>query len=154
MARRQETERKIYRWIHSHPQPKFFNFLFTYLGFYYYLFHARSWLLCGLSLVVASGGHCLVAVRGSHCGDVSCGGAQALGCAGFSSCGSRALSTGSIVTAHGLGCSAAYGICPDQGLNLCLLPWQTDFLPLSPQGSLQLKKKKKKLLDPDQRRKC
>ena len=91
MARRQETEHKIYRWIHSHPQPKFFNFLFTFLGFYYYLFHARSWLLCGLSLVVASGGHCLVAVRGSHCGDVSCGGAQALGCAGFSSCGSRAL---------------------------------------------------------------
>ena len=31
------------------------------------------------------------------------------------------------------------GNFPTQGLNLCLLPWQADSLPLSHQGSLQLK---------------
>ena len=52
---------------------------------------------------------------------------------GLSSCGSQALE-------HRLGgCSAcsssACGIFPDQGSNLCLLPWQVDSLPLSHQGS-------------------
>ena len=37
--------------------------------------------------------------------------------------------------AQGLGCSAACGILPDQGLNLCLLHWQVDSFPLSHQGS-------------------
>ena len=32
---------------------------------------------------------------------------------------------------HGLSCSMARGILPDQGLNLCLLHWQVDYLPLS-----------------------
>ena len=100
-------------------------------------------LLRGLSLVVASGGHCLVAMRGSHCGDVSRGGAQALGYAGFSSCGSRALEHR--LNSYGPRPWLLRGIwdLPRSGSNLCLLPWQTDFLPLSPQGSLQLKKKKK-----------
>ena len=40
-------------------------------------------------------------------------------------------STGSIVVAHELSCSVAGGICLDQGLNLCLLHWQADSLPLS-----------------------
>ena len=34
----------------------------------------------------------------------------------------------------GLSCSAARGIFPDQGWNLCLLHWQADSLPLSHQG--------------------
>ena len=37
--------------------------------------------------------------------------------------------------AHGLRGSMACGIFPDQGRNLCLLPWQVDSLPLSHQGS-------------------
>ena len=37
---------------------------------------------------------------------------------------------------HGLSHSVACGIFPDQGLNLCLLHWQVDCLPLSHQGSL------------------
>ena len=58
---------------------------------------------------------------------------------GFSCCGARALGTwasvvvarglcgaGSVVVAHGLSCSAACGIFPDQGLNPCLLHWQAD----------------------------
>ena len=45
------------------------------------------------------------------------------------------LDTGSIVMAHGLNCSTAHSIFPDQGLNPCLLHWQADSLPLSHQGS-------------------
>ena len=40
--------------------------------------------------------------------------------------------------AHGLSCSAACGIFPDQGLNPCLLHWQADSLLLSYQESPQL----------------
>ena len=70
-----------------------------------------------------------------------------LQCAGFSSwspgfrcLGSVAVaprlqSTISIVKVHGLSCSAACGIFPDQGLNPCLLYGQADSLPLSHQGS-------------------
>ena len=36
---------------------------------------------------------------------------------------------------HGLSCSVACGILPDQGLNPCLPHWQADSLPLSHQGS-------------------
>ena len=38
--------------------------------------------------------------------------------------------------ALGLSCSEASGILPDLGMNLCLLHWQADSLPLSHQGSL------------------
>ena len=50
----------------------------------------------------------------------------------------RLYSTGSVVMACGISCSAAGGILPDQGSNLWLLHWQVDFLPLSPQGSLRM----------------
>ena len=56
-------------------------------------------------------------------------------CAGFSSCGSRALECSSVVVAHGLRCSAACGIFPDQGLNPCPLHWQVDSYPLRHQES-------------------
>ena len=77
----------------------------------------------GLSLVVASGGHC------------------SLRCAGLSlsrplllqSTGSRR--TDSVVVAHGPSCSAACGIFPDQGSNPCPLHWQADCQPLRHQGS-------------------
>ena len=55
--------------------------------------------------------------------------------AAASRCSSRALEPGSIVAAHGLRCSVACGIFPDQGSNPSLLHWQADFLPLSLQGS-------------------
>ena len=62
---------------------------------------------------------------------------------GFISCGTRASvvvargfqSTGSVVVAHGLSCSMACGIFPDQGLNPCPLHWQADSYPLRHQGS-------------------
>ena len=57
-------------------------------------------------------------------------------CSGFSRCGARALGhAGSVAVVHGLSCSAACGIFPDQGSNLCLLHWQADSLLLSHQGS-------------------
>ena len=42
---------------------------------------------------------------------------------------------GSAVVAHGLSCSAACGIFPDQGSNPCPLHWQADSQPLRHQGS-------------------
>ena len=42
---------------------------------------------------------------------------------------------GSVVVAHGLRCSAACGIFPDQGSNPCPLHWQADSQPLHHQGS-------------------
>ena len=48
-------------------------------------------------------------------------------CSGFSCCGARTLGArASVVVAHGLSCSAACGIFPDQGSNLCPLHWQAD----------------------------
>ena len=52
----------------------------------------------------------------------------------LSSCGTWASvvvarglqSTGPVVVAHGLSCSAACGIFPDQGSNPCSLHWQAD----------------------------
>ena len=45
------------------------------------------------------------------------------------------FSTGSTVVGHGLSCSAACGILPDQGWSPCFLHWQVDSLPLRHHGS-------------------
>ena len=96
----------------------FRSFLFIYFWLCWVLVAVR-----GLSLVAASGGH------------------SSLRCAGLSlsrplllrSTGSR--HAGSVVVAHGLSCSAACGIFPDQGSNPCPLQWQADSQPLRHQGS-------------------
>ena len=77
----------------------------------------------GLSLVAASGGH-----SSSRCTGLSLSLPLLL-----QSTGSRRA--GSVVVAHGLSCSAACGIFPDQGSNLCPLHWQADSQPLCHQGS-------------------
>ena len=71
--------------------------------------------------------------QASHCGGFSCCGAWALGAQasvvvarGLSSCGSWALERSSVVAVHGLSCSVASGIFPDQGSNPCPLHWQAD----------------------------
>ena len=76
----------------------------------------------GPSPVVASGGH------SSSC----CAGLSLLWPL-FAEHGSG--HAGSVVVAHGLGCSAACGIFPDQGLNPCPLHQQADSQPLRHQGS-------------------
>ena len=40
-----------------------------------------------------------------------------------------------MVVTHGLSCSEAYGIFPDEGFSPCFLHYQVDSLPLSHQGS-------------------
>ena len=80
---------------------------------------AESSLLCRLLLVVAS----LVVEHGLQSFRVSVVMAPEL------------QRTGLIVVAHGLSCSLACGILPNQGSNRCLLHWQVDSLPPSHQGS-------------------
>ena len=77
----------------------------------------------GLPLVAASGGH-----SSSRCTGLSLSWPLLL-----RSTGSRRA--GSVVVAHGLSCSAARGIFPDQGSNPCALHWQADSQPLRHQGS-------------------
>ena len=50
----------------------------------------------------------------------------------------RLQSAGSVVVMHGVSCSEARGIFPDQGSNLCLLHWQADSLSLSHQARPRL----------------
>ena len=49
-----------------------------------------------------------------------------------------ALVVRALQSLHGLSCSAAYEIFPDQGSNPSLLHWQADSLPLIHQGSPRL----------------
>ena len=73
-------------------------------------------------------------VRASHCGGFSCCRARALGTRasvvvahGLQQLWLAGLqSTDSVVVVHGLGCSMACGIFPDQGSNPCPLHWQVD----------------------------
>ena len=107
----------------------FFFVFFFRLFFLNYLFYFIFWLcwvfisVQGLSLVVASGGH-----SSSRCAGLSLSRPLLLW-----STGSRR--PGSVVVAHGLSCSTACGIFPDQGTNPCPLHWQADSQPLCHQGS-------------------
>ena len=100
----------------------FFFFNFIYLFIYFWL----CWVFVSvreLSLVAASGGH-----SSSRCAGLSLSRPLLL-----RSTGSRRA--GPVVVAHGLSCSAACGIFPDQGSNACALHWQADSQPLRHQGS-------------------
>ena len=109
----------------------FLNIFLFFKGiplFFYYLF-IYFWLcwvfvsVQGLSLVAASGGH-----PSSRCAGLSLSRPLLL-----RSTSSRRA--GSVIVAHGPGCSAACGIFPDQGLNPCPLHRQADSQPLRHQGS-------------------
>ena len=95
-----------------------------FFKFYLFIYLWLCWVFVsvrGLSLVAASGDH------------------SSSRCAGLSL--SRPLllrSTGSATVAHGPSRSAACGIFPDQGSNLCSLHWQADSQPLRHQGSPEL----------------
>ena len=108
---------------------KLINVIFLIAFIFIYLFLFYFWLCWvfvsarGLSLVVASGGH-----SSSRCAGLSLSRPLLL-----RSTGSRRA--GSAVVAHGPSCSAACGIFPDQGSNLCSLHWQADSQPLRHQGS-------------------
>ena len=104
-----------------------FLFIYFYLFIYYlFIYLWLGWVFVsvrGLSLVAASGGH-----SSSWCAGLSL--SQPLLLRGT---GSRRA--GSVIVAHGPSCSAACGIFPDQGSNLCPLHWQADSQPLRHWGS-------------------
>ena len=100
--------------------PLFLFFIYLFIYFWLCWVFVSAW---GLSLVVASGGR-----SSSRCAGLSLSRPLLL-----RSTGSRR--TGSVVVAHGPGCSAACGIFPDQGSNPCPLHWQADSQPLRHQGS-------------------
>ena len=97
----------------SNFNSSFLNFLwctFKSLFIYFICGYAESSLLLELFCRCSARGYSLSSgVWASHCSGPSGCGAQALECAGFSSCG------------HTLGCSVACGVFPDRGLNQCLL---------------------------------
>ena len=110
-------------YVYSCCEPvTFFFFNFIYFFIYFWL----CWVFVsvrGLSLVAASGGH-----SSSRCAGLSLSRPLLL-----QSTGSRRA--GSVGVAHGLSCSAACGILPDQDSNPCPLHWQADSQPLHHQGS-------------------
>ena len=88
------------------------HFLSFFLFFFKFIYLWLCWVFIsvrGFSLAVASGGH-----SSSPCAGLSLSWPLLLW-----STGSRCA--GSVVVAHGPTCSAACGIFPDQGSNLCLL---------------------------------
>ena len=103
------------------------EFFIYFILFIYFWLHWVFVAAHGLSLVVASGGYSslrcagfslrwLLLLRGTGSRRV-----------GFSSCSTQALGVrASVVVVHGLSCSAACGIFPDQGLNPCPPHWQAD----------------------------
>ena len=104
----------------------FFLFVCLFLHFYLFIYFWLCWVFIfvwGLSLVAASGHH-----FSSRCVGLSLSRHLLL-----RSTGSRRA--GSVVMAHRPSCSAACGIFPDQGSNLCPLHWQADSQPLHHQGS-------------------
>ena len=108
--------------IHSDYICLFFFFFKFYL--FIYLWLCRVFVsVRGLSPVAASGGH-----SSSRCAGLSPSRPLLL-----RSTGSR--HAGSAIVAHGLSCSAACGILPDQGSNPRPLHWQADSQPLRHQGS-------------------
>ena len=113
-------------------QVSLFFFVFLFFLINAFIFVGVDLLCCtSFSLVAISGAppRCLSCDGFSYCR------ARALGLVGSLVAVSGSQSTGSVVVAHRLCCSMAYGILPDQGSNRCLLHLQADSLPLSHQGS-------------------
>ena len=117
---------------------KIFLITFFKINLFIHLFNFwLHWVFAaarGLSLVAVSGGYSLLRGAGFSFWWLLLLQSTDSRRAGFSSCGTRASvvvarglqSTGSVVVAHGLSCSAACGIFPDQGSNPCPLHWQAD----------------------------
>ena len=106
----------------ARQEKKFFLInLFIYFWLHWVFIAAR-----GLSLVAASGGCSSLRCTGFSLGGFSCCRAWALGAWASVVVPCGLWNAGSVVVAHGLSCSAACRIFPDQGSNPCLLHWQAD----------------------------
>ena len=121
----------------------FYFILFYFILFIYLFIYGCVGSLHRLSLVVVTGGYSSLWCVGFSLRWLLLLRSTGSRHQGFSSCGMRAsvvvarglYSAGSVVVAHELSCSAAYGIFPDQGSNPCPLHWQADSQPLCHQGS-------------------
>ena len=82
--------------------------------------------MCGLSLVAVNGGYSPGVEYGLPIAVASLVDAQAARMQASVIAAWMIQSAGSVVVAHGLSCSAAYGIFPDQGSNPHPLHWQVD----------------------------
>ena len=105
--------------------------LLVYLPIYLFIYLWLCWVFVAvhrLSLVAASGAATILrcGVQSSRCGGFCCCGAWALGAWASVVVGRGLQSAGSVVVAHGLSCSTACGIFPDQGSNPCPLQWQVN----------------------------
>ena len=108
----------------------YFSATFNYISFYLFIYGCAGFLLlCRLSLVAASRGYSLVAVRGLLIAVASLIAehglysvqASVVAAHGLSSCGSWAPKHRLNSVAPGLSCPTACGVFPDQGSNPCLL---------------------------------
>ena len=100
-----------------------------FILFIYFWLHWVFVAAHGLSLVVASGDYSSLWCTGFSLRWLLLLWSTGSRCVGFSTCGTWAQQlwlAGSVVVAHGLSCSAACGIFPDQGSNPCPLHWQGD----------------------------
>ena len=111
---------------------------FVFINLFIHLFNFwLHWVFAaahGLSLVAVSGGYSLLRGAGFSLWWLLLLQSTGSRRPGFCSCGTRASvvvargleSAGSVVVAHGLNCSTACGIFPDQGSNPCPLHRQAD----------------------------
>ena len=123
--------RLLYTLLYLKQERFFFN---KFILFIYFWLHWVFAAACRLSLVAVSGGYSLLPCVGFSLPWLLLLQSTGSRCTGFSSCstwaqqlwlaGSRAQAQQCVV--HGLSCSAACGIFPDQGSNPCSLNWQAD----------------------------
>ena len=126
-----------YHTLHLHPHHHVCIALFLSIILFFFLINlfilfifgcvGSSLLRGGFLQLRQAGTTLLCSAQASHCSGFSCCGAQALGMQASAVVACGLQSTGSEVVAHGLSCSAACGIFPDQGLNPRPLHWQVDF---------------------------
>ena len=108
--------------VNSFSQRLLFIYKFIYLFICLFIYFIFGCVEPSLLLWLRRAGATLRCdARASHCSGFSCCGARVLG-----SRASVVAEAGSVVVAHGLSCSVACGIFPDQGSNPCPLHWQVD----------------------------
>ena len=120
-----ESSSFVTSWLHF----ILFHLFIFLINLFIYLYLAVLGLRCCVQAFSSCGewGATLrCSARASYCHGFCCCRAPALGARASVVVARRLWSAGSVVVAHGLSCSTACGIFPDQGSNLCPLHWQAD----------------------------
>ena len=138
-----KTQLSVYVWVYFWPLCSFhssvcLSFFFKhFLKFILFIYFWLHWVFVaarGLSLVAVSGGYSLLQCTGFSLQWLLLLQSTGSRRVGFSRCDAWASvvvahglwSAGSVIVVHGLSCSTACGIFPDQDLNPCPLHWQAD----------------------------